>query len=322
MIKIELSEKERANRKPWRWTALNESRAADLSFIFDELRKWWPLTERQVYYRLISSDRSRADHWRQFGNPEKPFCDYYQTVCRLLKWMRIEERLPWRAITDEHRTTTPKLGFQNREEFIQNELDILLEGYTRCMAQKQERYLELWIEKAALLHIVKPIADRFCRRVIVCRGYNSVTFQADFYSRAAEALGLGQIPTVLYFGDWDPSGCNMLNAAIQTLQDELGLWGVEYYRCGINPDQFKAIPADPVPIKPGDTRAKRFIHQHGSMAYELDAFHPRQLEVLVRESIEHFTDMAAYEENQELEEEDMDNIEDLREYMLDAYANY
>jgi hypothetical protein len=47
------------------------------------------------------------------------------------------------------------------------------------MAQKQGNYIEIWIEKAALLHIVKPVADDFCRRVVVCRGYNSITFQED-----------------------------------------------------------------------------------------------------------------------------------------------
>ena len=65
------------------------------------------------------------------------------------------------------------------------------------MAQKQENYIEIWIEKAALLHIVEPIADDFCRRVTVCKGYNSITFQAEFYKRAQEALGFDQQPVVL-----------------------------------------------------------------------------------------------------------------------------
>ena len=322
MIKIELTKDTRSDRKAWAWTNLNKFRSADISFVFNELKKWWPLTERQAYYRLISSKRSKQNHWRQHGNAEKPFSDYYKTMCRLLKWMRIDERLPWEAITDEHRTVTGKTGFENRESFISQELSLMFDGYGRCMAQKQERYLELWIEKAALFHIVKPIADEFCRRVVVCRGYNSVTFQADFYNRATKALGLGQIPTVLYFGDWDPSGVNMLYAALQTIQDELGLWGVEYYRCGINPNQFDDIPADPVPIKPADTRAKGFIREHGTTAYELDAFHPEQLQALVRKSIENFTDMAAYEENEDKEQDDLDYLEDLKSYMEEAYNNY
>ena len=223
MEQIKLTSTTRSKRSPWKWTDLNNARSEDLLAVFNKLRKWWPLTDRLAFYRLISSNLSKQDHWRQFGNPGYPFCDYYKAVSRMLKWMRIDEKLPWRAITDEHRIVTDKLGFENKEQFIDQELNGFLDGYGRCMAQKQAYYLEVWIEKATLLHIVKPIANKFCRRVVVCRGYNSVTFQADFYQRAMEAIGFAQTPAVLYFGDWDPSGVNMLHAAIQTLEDELGL---------------------------------------------------------------------------------------------------
>ena len=116
------------------------------------------------------------------------------------------------------------------------------------------------------------------------------------------------IPTVLYFGDWDPSGENMIYAAMQTIHDELGLFGVEYYRCGVNPEHFGMIRKNPVPIKDTDSRAKSFVKRHGTTAYELDAFHPEQLKTLVRESIIQFTDMTAYDDNKEQEEEDRDFV--------------
>jgi len=123
---------------------------------------------------------------------------------------------------------------------------------------------------------------------------------------------MGQQPIVLYFGDWDPSGVNMIYAAMQTLNDELGLYKVKYYRAGINSEHFIAILSDPIPIKPKDTRSKRFINQHGPTAYELDAIHPEQLQKLVRTSIEAFTDMSEYEENTEKEDVDRDTIWDLK----------
>jgi hypothetical protein len=270
----------------------------------DLLAEWWPMTARQVYYRIISSDAVKHDHW--YWNGER--VDIYKAIVRTLKWMRIDDKLPWTAITDEHRSTTPKIGFTDVRQFVDQEMRTFLEGYGRCMAQKQERYIEIWIEKAALLHIVKPIADEFCRRVVVCRGFNSITFQTMFYDRATEAIGMDQQPTVLYFGDWDPSGVNMTYAAMQTLTDELDLYGVEYYRAGINPEHFEMIAADPVPIKPGDTRSKRFVEQYGPTAYELDAFHPRQLQELVRKSIVEFTDMTEYDENEAKEKNDFEHI--------------
>lgn len=317
MHKLELNRATRSDRKPWSWTSLKKARAADISAVFNELLRWWPLTERQAYYRLISSDRIKQVHWFQHGNTEKSKVDVYKAIGRTLKWMRIDEMLPWRAIIDEHRETTDKRGYSNMQEYINAELAWMFERYNRCMAQKQENYIEIWIEKAALLRIVKPVADKYCRRVVVCKGYNSITFQADFFSRATEAINKGVQPVVLYFGDWDPSGVNMIHAAMQTLADELDLYGVEYHRCGINPEHFAIIPADPVPIKPSDSRSKKFIAQHGNVAYELDAFHPEQLQKLVRNSIEAFTDMSAYEKNIELEDDDREELSDLKEDIIE-----
>lgn len=322
MIRIEITDENKTVRAKWSWTSNNEKKAADILYIFDELKEWWPLTARQAYYRLISSEISKGDHWRTHGNPNNGFVRYYDTMGRLLKWMRIDERLPWEAIIDEHRSVTDKLGFQNCEQFIRQEMAGLFTGFNLCLAQKQDRYIELWIEKAALLHIVKPIADKFCRRVVCCRGYDSVTFQAAFHNRAVEAIGLGQLPTVLYLGDWDPSGVNMIKAAVQTLQYELDLFGVEYWRCGINPEHFVDIPADPVAVKDSDTRSIRFIEEHGPACYELDAFHPTQLQALVRQSLEHFTDMTMYHETKQREANDMESILDLKAYMHRSFRAY
>jgi hypothetical protein len=316
MEQLELNELTRSDRK-WAWTNRNLARADDIRSAMDELYRWWPMTARQVYYRLISSDAVKQAHWYWKGEQ----VNIYKAVVRTLKWMRIDDKLPWSAITDEHRVTTPKIGYTDTKEFVDSEMDNFLSGYSRCMAQKQENYIEIWIEKAALLHIVKPVADEFCRRMVVCRGFNSITFQTMFYDRALEAIGMGQQPIVLYFGDWDPSGVNMIHAAMQTLTDELDLDMVRYIRAGINPEHFEMIQANPVPIKPSDTRFSRFIKQYGETAYELDALHPEQLQKLVRSSIEAFTDMSEYDENAEKELFDIDTIEDLK-VDVEKYINH
>ena len=62
MEELHLTEITRSNRK-WSWTDRNEARTKDILFTIDELRRWWPRTERQVYYRLISSDLVKQGHW-------------------------------------------------------------------------------------------------------------------------------------------------------------------------------------------------------------------------------------------------------------------
>jgi hypothetical protein len=313
MEKLKLDSTTASNRKPWSWTPQNEARAADIMVVFKNMQKYLPITERALFYQLIPVS---GEHWERGGKHKGEQVDVYQALGRTLKWMRIDDMIPGNWIKDTHRTLTVKQGWDDMEDFVSDKLDFSFFGYNRCVAQDQPRYIEIWVEKDAVLDRVKPVADKFCRRVMVCRGYNSITFQASFYHRAKAAQKQGQIPTVLYFGDWDPSGVNMIYAAMQTIQKELGLDDVEYIRCGINPEHFAKIKNAPVPLKKSDKRARKFIANHGATAYELDAFHPEDLMKLVKDAIEHFTDMEILEANKQIEEKETDRALEM-DYLLE-----
>lgn len=311
MEKLNLDSTTASSRREWAWTPRNKARRDDIVSVLDEMKPYWPLTLRQLYYRLISSACVSSDHWKWSGHQ----VDVYNAVGRTMKWMRIENIVPMCCIKDDHRTLTLKRGYDDMGSFIDNQLGFSFNMYSRCTAQEQPRYIEVWLEKGALLGLVEPVADEFCRRVLVARGYNSITFQAGFYQRATRALAAGQIPTVLYFGDWDPSGVNMLYAAMQTFEGELFLDGVEYYRCGINPEHFQYLHASPVPIKYTDTRARRFVQKHGDTAYELDAFHPRVLKELVRDSIREMTDMEIVRQQERIEKRELKKADWMDRYL-------
>lgn len=306
----------RSKRRDWAWTETNERRAADVLRVINSMKPYWPMMERSYFYQLLPDRCLKERHWRQHNNPDRPTVDVLNTLGTLLKWMRIDGRLPWRAIKDETRILTDKVGFSSAEDFIREDLEFFLEGYSRCIAQDQPNYIEVWVEKQGLLHIIKPVADEYCRRVLCCRGYGSITFQADFHNRATENIRMGIKPVVLYFGDWDPSGVNMIYAAMQTICDEFGFDEnmIEFHRCGINPEHFPLLHKNPEPlqVKKTDTRANEFVKRHGTACYELDAFHPAQLQHLVRESIERFTDMEAVSCNAEIQNYEMGFIGRLR----------
>lgn len=315
-IKINLDSKSKSDRRKWVWTDTNSARGQDVVEILKKYRDHWPMTERSIYYRLISNSCINKQHWRKNNNPDQPrIKDLVGALGTLLKWLRIDEYVPWRAIVDEQRLLTDKAGYSSPDAFVEEEMDYLLNGYRRCMAKRQEYYIEVWLEKQTLLHIVKPVTDKYCRRLMCCKGYNSITFQNDFFNRANDAIGMGQKPVVLYFGDWDPSGENMIYAAAQTLIDEMGLFGVDFYRCGINPEHFHLLQEnpDPVPIKNKDSRARRFVESHGATAYELDAFEPDDLKKLVEDSILAFTDMDAVKQDQEDEQHDREILEQVKQ---------
>ena len=291
-------------------------RADDVLQVARDLIDYWPITERHLFYRLISSDLTSQAHWRQHNNAEYPLVNVYNVLSPLLKWMRIDNILPWESIADETRVLTQKVGFDSAKAFIREQTDDFLRYYSRCVAQDQPNHIEIWIEKQTLLKIVEPVADEYCRRVLCCRGYNSITFQADFYHRTMQAIDMGLRPVVLYFGDWDPSGVNMIYAAMQTIHDELGLdeQSIDFYRCGINPEHFSMIHEnpEPLPAKPTDSRAKDFIARHGPSCYELDALHPKQLQALVRDSIRAFTDLEAVACNAAIENKEYQFLNGLK----------
>jgi hypothetical protein len=54
MEELEFNEITRSHRK-WAWTKRYLARTADIRSAMDELRRWWPMTARQIYYRHISS---------------------------------------------------------------------------------------------------------------------------------------------------------------------------------------------------------------------------------------------------------------------------
>ena len=313
MEKLKLDSTTASKRNKWSWTPQNKARAADIMVVFKNMQKYLPITERALFYQLIPVT---GKHWEKGGEHKGEQVNVYQALGRMLKWMRIDNMIPRNWIKDTHRTLTVKQGWDDMEDFVSDQLDFSFFGYNRCVAQDQPRYLEIWVEKDAVLDRVKPVADKFCRRVMVCKGYNSITFQVDFYLRAKAAQKQGQIPTVLYFGDWDPSGVNMIYAAMQTIRKELGLEGVEYRRCGINPEHFAHLKKDPVPLKKTDKRAKPFIKKYGTTAYELDAFHPEVLSALVKDSIIECTDMEILEANKEIEEKETDRALEM-DYLLE-----
>ncbi len=93
-------------RRKWSWTPMQRQRAANVTAITEELQDYWPLTLRQIYYRLVANgciDNSRSQ---------------YTMLSTLVKWMRIDEMLPWEALEDRTRKITDKRGFTNVDSFV------------------------------------------------------------------------------------------------------------------------------------------------------------------------------------------------------------
>lgn len=290
--------------QPWSWTLINQLRATDVADIMNAMEDYWPVGVRSVYYQVISMPGFKdAWHWRSQKGKTKgqPLKNYVDTIGELLKWCRLQQYyddpdfmrgpgLPMSSINDDGRQVGGKVGFSSNSQFFHQQMDELFNGHTACLAQNQERHIEVWVEKQGLFHIADRASQRFCRRTLAVRGYPSVTCLNDYAERVVNE----DDPLILYFGDMDVDGMEIPRTFMRSLHDEHDVY-VEVVRCGLNPDQVSELRADPVGIKGSKQQKRDFIRECGDKAYELDAVPPAELERLVYDTLEDHTDMEIFE---------------------------
>ena len=224
-------------RRKWKWTDYQIIKLKWVLEILEELSAYKPLTLRQVYYQLVGK-----------GLIENKVSQY-NMLSALLKWARIDGYISWNDIEDRVRAYHDLSGWHNSDNFIEASLRSFLKGYRRDLLQSQKKYLEIWIEKDALSTIFTRVAGDYTVPVVVCRGFSSVSFLNEFKGRLKRLKE--KEPLMLYFGDFDPSGVEMLEAMKITLKDELGVNGITFkriallkndivkYRLPHNPDALK-----------------------------------------------------------------------------------
>lgn len=74
----------------------------------------------------------------------------------------------------------------------------------------QDTYLEVWVEKDALSGVLKRVTEKYGINIMVNRGYSSVSAMYDAFRRFKTAHDNNQKVRVIYLGDYDPSGIDMI----------------------------------------------------------------------------------------------------------------
>lgn len=270
------------SRRKFTWTGNQKEKLYRVIEILEELKAYQPLTLRQVYYQMVG---------KGYIENTKP---QYQMLGQLIKWARIEKYIPWEIIEDRVRAFHDFTGWKTKEEFIDQELSNFLRGYRRNLLQTQEKYIEAWIEKDALSSLFSKVCSRYTVPVVVCRGFSSISFLNDFTERLAARAG--KLPVMLYFGDFDPSGVEMLEAMKITLGEELGAGDIVFKRIALLRDDVFTftLPHNPDALKKTDTRTSKHIAKYGEIAVELDALRPDILEGKIRDAIETELDIKAF----------------------------
>jgi hypothetical protein len=260
-------------RCKWSWTKFQLEKLDKVKVILDELIDYKPLTLRQVYYQLVGKgfiDNTKSE---------------YNGLSKLLKWSRLDNRISWNDIEDRVRVYNDLSGWYDKSHFLRSNINWWFDQYSRDLWQSQGKYIEVWIEKDALSSIFSKVCEGYGVSVVVCRGFSSVSFLHDFKNRLVNHEGKEIV--MLYFGDFDPSGNEMLESMKITLKDELGINDIQFKRIALLKDDIFTykLPNNPDALKKTDTRAKKHLEAYGSIAFELDALRPDVLEKKIENAI-------------------------------------
>lgn len=306
----------RRDRTNHRWNGRKAKLFADVEVAIARLEAYWPLTLRQIYYQLVAAEvlpNARSS---------------YQKLSVLLAEARLAGKLEWRCMEDRSRSLLWAEGWRDCVHFAEDELDLVLTGYRRDLQQSQPVRLEMWVEKDALAHVVYRVAKPWCISVVVAKGWSSMTFKDLCRQRA---LADPRPTRILYLGDLDPSGWQMLPSMMHCLQVEMRLGGkVDAERVALTPEQATemSLPYSFDALKPDDPNARNYVAEltrrgyPPDMAVELDAVPPETLEGLTEEAIRRNVDLSAFEDERRQAESELVRLAMWRREVLEVATRW
>lgn len=243
----------------------------------------YSLTLRQVYYQLVARD--------VIPNNERS----YKNLGNLISDGRMSGLIDWQAIEDRTRNLKKNSHWSSPGSIIHS----AARSFAYDKWEDQENYVEVWVEKDALVGIVGQVCEELDIPYFSCRGYVS---QSEMWAAAQRLEGFAgqKYIHIIHLGDHDPSGRDMSRDIV----DRLELFGVsiQFERIALNYDQIEEYGPPPNPTKLSDSRASGYISEFGYECWELDALRPDVIDSLIRDKVTDLCDLELLAEARERED--------------------
>ena len=253
------------------------------------------LTVRQIFYRFIGDDLL-PDSWRderRGGTKNTP--GNYKRLAKILTNARYAGLVDWDLIEDRGRGAQRARDWPSATAAVEE----VAASFRLDRWRGQPFYVELWCEKAALAGTLSDIAWRYHVTLMIDKGYNSASamkVSADRIRRSCPPEAQVR-PVVLYVGDHDPSGLDMVRDVRERLV-EFGCpeW-LDVREVALTMEQVKRynLPPNPLKMKDGelsDSRAEAYRERHGEGSWEVDALPPDVFKKTVEDTLKAYVDQA------------------------------
>lgn len=258
-------------------------------------RQGLKMTLRQLYYQFISQNL--------FENTDKN----YKRLASIISDARLAGLVDWDAIEDRGRVPLLPYFWPNVDSII----DASVNQYRKNRWCSQTNLVELWVEKQALAGVLEPIARQYQITLSVNKGYSSSSAMYDATNRIVRGCtppdedGPMKEPYVLYLGDHDPSGEDM----VRDIDERLNLFRKDpddpsCERCpeivveklALTMQQIRRFEPPPNPAKRTDSRYEKYAETHGNESWEVDALPPNVLQQIIRSRLDELIDVDAMNE--------------------------
>ena len=273
------------------------------------------LSLRQIYYRLVSMLVIKNN------------INEYKGLSRHLVKARENGRVDWRRIEDRSRRATgrdwSRTEAPDPEDYVRERLQDAIEEASepfKAWMDQPER-VEVWIEKDALSVLASKVAEKYNVTVCPSKGYSSFTYIVE----AVQRINKYDAPvTILYFGDYDPSGMDITRDMTSRLYRYGAKNLAEVERICLSREQIDEHDLPPFPAKKSDVRYQQFVAETGSDdAVELDALEPPVLEAYIQSAILDHIDKDIWNDIREQERESDEALNEavdrLRGAVLEAF---
>jgi hypothetical protein len=290
-----------------RLSAASKARLALINGIIEEYQsQGYRLTLRQLYYQLVS----------RVVIPNKG--KEYDKLSVLLREGRMCGIVDWDAIEDRLRRPSSPASFNSPQEI----LDAAIAQYQLPRQEGQDTYLEVWVEKDALSGVLGRVTRKYHVPILVNRGYSSASAMFDSYQRFENAYNNDQSIKIIYLGDYDPSGIDMIRDVegrtrefIEGQHGDGYAFDFEILPVALTRAQIKQYNPPPNPAKMTDSRAAGFVREHGTQSWEVDALRPEVLNGILEAAILAHIDEKRYKAVVGREEADKKKLRALKAHL-------
>lgn len=254
----------------WTPSAALVERVAAVQAVLAEYREHLPLTNRQVFYRLVATlGYDKTQH-------------AYSRLCEAMNRARRAGLIPFTAIRDDGAARYEAEAWADPAQFM-------AEARTNAQRFRLDRQdgqpVRLWVlcEAGGMAPMLARVANPYGVPVLTSGGFDSLTAKHDLAQELAAAMTHGDGAEVLHLGDLDPSGVHLFAALAEDVAAMVrALCGAEpaFTRLAVTREQADRLGLPTAPAKATDRR--RFTGE----TVQCEAIDPATLSDLLRNAIE------------------------------------